>query len=79
MLREAVDWRWSLPSGFADPQDTPSEPVVREVREVREETGYGTEFRKRVGCWDRERWGQTPKQPISIYKMFFFCRATGAR
>ena len=76
MMREVADGRWSLPGGFADPLDTPSEAVVREVRE---ETGYGAEVMKLVGCWDRDRRGHTPKLPISIYKLFFLCRATGAR
>jgi hypothetical protein len=57
MMREVADGRWSLPGGFADPLDTPSEAVVREVRE---ETGYGAEVMKLVGCWDRDRRGHTP-------------------
>jgi ADP-ribose pyrophosphatase YjhB (NUDIX family) len=76
MMREVVDGRWSLPGGFADPLDTPSEAVVREVRE---ETGYGAEVMKLVGCWDRDRRGHTPKLPNSIYKLFFLCQATGAQ
>src|ERR1700712_850430 len=28
LMRETVDGRWSLPGGFADPIDTPSEAVV---------------------------------------------------
>jgi ADP-ribose pyrophosphatase YjhB (NUDIX family) len=76
MMREAVDGRWSLPGGFADPLDTPSEAVVREVRE---ETGYGVEVMKLIGCWDRDRRGHTPKLPNSIYKLFFLCHATGAQ
>lgn len=76
MMREVVDGRWSLPGGFADPLDTPGEAVVREVRE---ETGYGAEVMKLVGCWDRDRRGHKPKLPNSIYKLFFLCRATGAR
>lgn len=76
MMREVVDGRWSLPGGFADPLDTPSEAVVREVRE---ESGYGAEVVKLVGCWDRDRRGHRPRMPISIYKLFFLCRASGAQ
>lgn len=76
LMREVVDGRWSLPGGFADPLDTPSEAVVREVRE---ETGYGVEVVKLLGCWDRDRRGHTPKMPVSIYKLFFLCRATGSQ
>jgi ADP-ribose pyrophosphatase YjhB (NUDIX family) len=74
LMRETVDGRWSLPGGFADPLDTPSEAVVREVLE---ETGYGVDVVKLIGCWDRDRRGHLPKLPISIYKLFFLCRATG--
>lgn len=76
LIRERTDGRWSLPGGFADPLDTPSEAVIREVRE---ESGYGVEVVKLVGCWDRDRRGHRPKLPISIYKLFFLCRANGER
>lgn len=76
MIRERVDGRWSLPGGFADPPDTPSEAIAREVRE---ETGYGADAVKLVACWDRDRRGHIPKLPVSIYKLFFLCRATGER
>ena len=76
MMREVADGRWSLPGGFADPLDTPSEAVVREVLE---ETGYGVEVTGLVGCWDRDRRGHVPRLPNSIYKLFFLCRATGAQ
>jgi ADP-ribose pyrophosphatase YjhB (NUDIX family) len=76
LIRERLDGRWSLPGGFADPLDTPSEAVIREVRE---ESGYGADVVKLVGCWDRDRRGHLPKLPISIYKLFFLCRATGER
>jgi ADP-ribose pyrophosphatase YjhB (NUDIX family) len=74
MLRESIDGRWSLPGGFADPLDTPTEAVTREVLE---ETGYGAEAVKLIACWDRDRRGHEPKLPISIYKLFFLCRLTG--
>lgn len=74
LMRERSDGRWSLPGGWADPGDTPSRAVVREVRE---ETGYGAEVVKLVGCWDRDAQGMLPRLPVSIYKLFFLCRATG--
>lgn len=74
MMRERLDGRWSLPGGFADPLDTPSLAVVREVRE---ETGYEAEAVKLVGCWDRDTQGHTPKFPIAMWKLFFLCRLTG--
>ncbi len=74
LMRERSDGRWSLPGGWADPGDTPSHAVVREIRE---ETGYGAEVVKLVGCWDRDAQGLLPRLPVSIYKLFFLCRATG--
>jgi len=74
LIRERVDGRWSPPGGFADPLETPSEAVVREIRE---ESGYRADVVKLAGCWDRDRRGHLPRLPISIYKLFFVCRATG--
>jgi len=74
LMRERLDGYWSLPGGWADPLDTPSAAVEREVLE---ETGYGARAVKLVGCWDRDARGHTPKLPFSIYKLFFLCEATG--
>lgn len=74
LMRESTDGRWSLPGGWADPLDTPSTAVEREVRE---ETGYGARAVKLVGCWDRDARGHRPKLPFAIYKLFFLCEATG--
>jgi ADP-ribose pyrophosphatase YjhB (NUDIX family) len=75
LMRERSDNRWSLPGGWADPLDTPSRAVEREVAE---ETGYGARAVKLVGCWDRDTQGHLPKLPFSIYKLFFLCEPTGA-
>ena len=45
----------------------------------REETGYGAEVMKLVGCSDRDRRGHTPMLPNSIYKLFFLCQSIGAQ
>jgi hypothetical protein len=45
LVRELADeGRWTLPGGWADVTDTPSEAVVREIRE---ESGYETRATKR--------------------------------
>jgi ADP-ribose pyrophosphatase YjhB (NUDIX family) len=74
LMRERSDNRWSLPGGWADPLDTPSRAVEREMVE---ETGYGARAVKLVGCWDRDTQGHLPKLPFSIYKLFFLCEPTG--
>ena len=74
LMRERSDGLWSLPGGWADPLDTPSRAVEREVAE---ETGYSATAVKLVGWWDRDAQGHLPKLPFSIYKLFFLCRATG--
>jgi ADP-ribose pyrophosphatase YjhB (NUDIX family) len=74
LMRERSDGLWSLPGGWADPLDTPSRAVEREIAE---ETGYGARAVKLVGCWDRDTQGHLPKLPFSIYKLFFLCVATG--
>ena len=46
LMREKTDGRWSLPGGWADPGDTPSAAVTREIRE---ETGYHSSAVKLIG------------------------------
>lgn len=74
LVRERSDGRWSLPGGWADPGDTPSQAVVREVRE---ETGYGAEVVELVAVLDRDAQQMRPALAVAVYKMFFLCRATG--
>ena len=74
LMRERTDGRWSLPGGWADPGDTPSAAVIREVRE---ETGYGARVVKLVACLDRDAQGHLPPKTVAAYKLFFLCEATG--
>ncbi|MEJ5946517.1 NUDIX hydrolase N-terminal domain-containing protein [Pseudokineococcus basanitobsidens] len=74
LMRERTDGRWSAPGGWADPGDTPSSAVLREVRE---ETGHAAEVVGLVGCWDRETRGHRPSMSVDVVKLFFLCRATG--
>lgn len=74
LMRERTDGRWSLPGGWADPGDRPSEAVVREIRE---ETGHGARAVKLVACLDRDAQGHTPPLPVGAYKLFFLCEGSG--
>jgi ADP-ribose pyrophosphatase YjhB (NUDIX family) len=74
LMRERIDGRWSLPGGWADPGDSPTAAVTREVLE---EAGYPSEVTKLVACWDRDVQGNVPPLPVHVYKLFFLCRVTG--
>jgi ADP-ribose pyrophosphatase YjhB (NUDIX family) len=75
LVRENADeGRWTLPGGWADVNETPSESVVREVRE---ESGYVVEPVRLLAVLDREKQGHVPAHPYHIYKLFFHCRITG--
>jgi len=75
LMRERSDGRWSLPGGWADPGDSPSSAVTREILE---ETGYQSVAVKLVACWDRELHDNPPPLPVHVYKLFFLCRRNGS-
>jgi ADP-ribose pyrophosphatase YjhB (NUDIX family) len=75
LIREDVDdGRWTLPGGWADVNESPSEAVIREVEE---ESGYVVEPRCLLAVLDREKQGHVPPFPYHVYKMFFHCEITG--
>lgn len=75
LVREVADeGRWTLPGGWADVNDAPSEAVTREVRE---ESGFDVVVRRLVAVHDREKRGHAPPFPYHVYKMFFLCEITG--
>lgn len=69
LVRERADGRWSLPGGWADVYDTPSEATVREVFE---ESGFRTRAVKLLALLDRTRQGHPPI-PFHAYKAVFLC------
>ncbi|WP_380169571.1 NUDIX hydrolase N-terminal domain-containing protein [Jannaschia sp. R86511] len=71
LMRERVDGLWSLPGGWADPGDSPTDAVLRELRE---EAGAVGEVVKLVACWDRDRQGNVPPLPVAVVKLFVLCR-----
>lgn len=74
LVRERSDNRWSLPGGWADVNQAPSECVVREIVE---ESGFKTKVRKLAAVWDRSKHPHQPPYPYHIYKLFFICDMVG--
>ncbi|MBA2364298.1 MAG: NUDIX hydrolase [Chloroflexia bacterium] len=69
LVRERSDGNWTLPGGWADPGETPSAAVVREIRE---ESGLETRATRLLACWDRDAQGHPPAA-FYAYKLFFAC------
>ena len=74
LVKESVDGLWTLPGGFADVGDSPSEAVVREVVE---ESGFESRTTKLCAVYDRNKHPHKPSFPFHLYKMFFLCEITG--
>ena len=75
LVREIADnGRWTLPGGWADVNETPSESVIREVFE---ESGFKTQVVKLLAVYDREKQQHPPAFPYHIYKLFFHCEIIG--
>lgn len=76
LSKELSDGCWSLPGGWADVNDTPSEAIIREVRE---ETGYPVRCVKLAAVLDRDLHLNDPAaaHPFHIYKLLFLCTRTG--
>ncbi|CAB1057744.1 hypothetical protein D1BOALGB6SA_2499 [Olavius sp. associated proteobacterium Delta 1] len=75
LVREIADHgRWTLPGGWADVNETPSQATVREVFE---ESGFETQAIKLLAVYDREMQGHTPPFPFHVYKLFFLCEIIG--
>ena len=73
LVRERRDMLWTLPGGWADVGDSPSEAVEREVWE---ESGYRARAVKLLALYDRNRHAHPP-HPQHIYKAFFLCDLLG--
>lgn len=70
------DGRWTLPGGWADVNDSPSQAAVREVRE---ESGFETRAVKLLAVYDRSLHPHAPPYPYHIYKLFFLCEIIGGQ
>ena len=73
LVRERSDGRWTLPGGWVDVNDAPSEAVAREIQE---ESGYRAHAVKLAALVDKNRHPHPPGVH-HIYKLFFVCELTG--
>ncbi len=73
LVKEIADGRWTVPGGWADIGDSPSEATIREIRE---ESGYEARVVKLMALYDRMR-HKHPPHAFHIYKVFFLCEITG--
>jgi ADP-ribose pyrophosphatase YjhB (NUDIX family) len=70
LVCEAQDGLWTLPGGWADPNESPSESVTREIFE---EAGFTTKARKILAVYDRAKHGHEPPHPFHVYKLLILC------
>jgi ADP-ribose pyrophosphatase YjhB (NUDIX family) len=66
---------WSLPGGWVDVGESPSEAAEREVLE---ESGYPTRAVKLLGLQDRDRQGYPP-HAWHVWKAIFLCKLLDGR
>ena len=69
LVKEQSDGLWTLPGGWADINDSPSEAVMREIKE---EAGIETRCLKLVALFDRNKHPHPPMY-FHTYKAFFIC------
>jgi ADP-ribose pyrophosphatase YjhB (NUDIX family) len=68
LVRERMDGGWTLPGGWADVGDVPSQAAEREVLE---EAGFRVKARKVIGVYDANRGG--PLELFHAFKIMFLC------
>ena len=73
LVRERADGGWTLPGGWVDVNDAPSEAVAREILE---ESGYRARAVKLAALVDKNRHPHPPGVH-HIYKLFFVCELLG--
>ena len=72
-VRGREDHRWTLPGGWIDVGESPSEAAEREVLE---ESGYTVRAYRLLAVYDRLRHDHPPMLD-HVYKLFFDCRLVG--
>ncbi len=74
LVRERMDGGWTMPGGWADVGDIPSEAAEREAFE---EAGLRVKARKVIGIYDANRLG--PLELFHAFKIVFLCDLIGGQ
>jgi ADP-ribose pyrophosphatase YjhB (NUDIX family) len=74
LVQERSDGKWSMPGGWADLGDSPSETAAREVWE---ESGFNVKVDKLVAVYDANRIPGTVLEFYHAYKLIFLCSIIG--
>lgn len=73
LVKERTDQLWSLPGGWVDINESPSEAVCKEIWE---ESGFETKAIKLMALYDKNKHAH-PAQLPHTYKLFFICKLIG--
>ena len=73
LVKERSDGGWTLPGGWADVGEGPSEATAREVRE---ESGYEVHVTRLLALYDKARHDHPPSAYYT-YKVYFDCEVIG--
>jgi ADP-ribose pyrophosphatase YjhB (NUDIX family) len=73
LVREAADGLWTLPGGWADVNESPSQAVAKEIEQ---ESGFLARAVKLAALYDRSRHGHGESLHHS-WKAFFLCEISG--
>lgn len=75
MAKESIDGKWTIPGGWADIGNTPSEVALKEIKE---ETGMEAKIVRLLAIYDKQQHPHPP-EPHYVYKMVFLCRVIGGK
>jgi len=73
LVRETADGRWTLPGGWADVNESPSQAIEKEIEQ---ESGFRARAVKLAALYDRSRHGHGESLHHG-WKAFFLCEITG--
>ena len=73
LVKERQEEKWSLPGGWADINLSPTESLVKEVKE---ETGFDSKVLRMLALWDKQKHAHPAHWPHT-YLAFYHCQLTG--